>query len=163
MLLRTCRRSLRGPGGPGGGAARRALTTTANSFLPDEVQMLQSAVRDFADAELVPQAGAWDKKGEMDDSMRQAIRGLGHMGLMGVAIDPEYGGTGMDYLSYAVAMEEVSVRGGWTRGCGVQREAPPARCSLLLCVVVCCSLLLWCCCWCCCCLCFRPPVFQGGV
>ena len=99
-LIRTARASR---------AASRGLTTTSNAFLPEEVQMLQSAVRDFADAELVPNAGAWDKNGEMDDSMRQAIRGIGDMGLMGVAIDPEYGGTGMDYLSYAVAMEEVSV------------------------------------------------------
>ena len=91
--------------------AARSLTTTSNAFLPEDVQMLQSAVRDFADAELVPNAGRWDKNGEFDDSMRAAIRGIGDMGLMGVAIDPEYGGTGMDYLSYAVAMEEVS------RGC----------------------------------------------
>ena len=43
--------------------------------------------------------------------MLAGIRGSGDMGLMGVAIDPEYGGTGMDYLSTPAAMEEVS------RGC----------------------------------------------
>ena len=36
---------------------------------------------------------------------------MGEMGLMGVSQDPEYGGAGMDALSYAIAMEEVS------RGC----------------------------------------------
>ena len=44
------------------------------------------------------------------------FKGMGELGLMGVAIDPDYGGTGMDYVAYALAMEEIS-RGCASSGC----------------------------------------------
>ena len=40
-----------------------------------------------------------------------AIKIAGELGLMGITVDPEYGGSGLDYLSYAIAVEELS------RGC----------------------------------------------
>ena len=87
--------------------ARRHITTST-LLLPEEHQMLQQTCRDFADAELTPIAGAIDKNHTFPT---EQIKQIGEMGLMGVAIDPEYGGTGMDYLAYAIAMEEIS------RGC----------------------------------------------
>ena len=90
-----------------GHAARRHITTST-LLLPEEHQMLQQTCRDFADAELTPIAGAIDKNHTFPT---EQIKQIGEMGLMGVAIDPEYGGTGMDYLAYAIAMEEIS------RGC----------------------------------------------
>ena len=86
--------------------------------------MLQSAVRDFADAELVPNAGAWDKNGEMDDSMRQAIRGIGDMGLMGVAIDPESG-------DVRVGVRERPERAPGARGPAAQETAGEGPSSVL--------------------------------
>merc|ERR1712166_736065 len=86
----------------------RSVTTTANPFLPEEHRQLQQSVRDFADAELVPIAAEVDRTHEFPAAQ---VKSIGEMGLMGVAIDAEYGGTGMDYLAYAIAMEEVS------RGC----------------------------------------------
>ena len=87
---------------------QRGITTTSSAFLPEEHQMLQQSCRDFADAELVPVAGEIDREHRFPT---EEIKKIGEMGLMGVAIDPEYGGTGMDYLAYSIAMEEIS------RGC----------------------------------------------
>ena len=44
------------------------------------------------------------------------VKEMGELGLMGVAIDADYGGTGLDYLAYAIAMEEIS-RGCASTGC----------------------------------------------
>lgn len=64
--------------------------------------------RKFANEELAPNAGEWDQKHEFP---KQAIQSMSELGLMGIACEEEYGGSGMDYLAYAVAMEEIS------RGC----------------------------------------------
>ncbi|CAM9267132.1 unnamed protein product [Phaeothamnion confervicola] len=76
--------------------------------LPDEHTMLREMCRNFADKELAPNAGAWDREHAFP---KDAVKQMAELGLMGVAVDPEYGGTGLDYLAYAVAMEEIS------RGC----------------------------------------------
>jgi butyryl-CoA dehydrogenase len=70
--------------------------------------MLQKVCRDFADKELFPIAAQVDKNHAFPTD---AVAKLGPLGLMGVAIDSEYGGAGLDYLAYAIAMEEIS------RGC----------------------------------------------
>lgn len=103
-MLRTTCTAVRAASFPG----VRSVTTTANPFLPEEHRQLQQSVRDFADAELVPIAAEVDRTHEFPAAQ---VKAIGEMGLMGVAIDAEYGGTGMDYLAYAIAMEEVS------RGC----------------------------------------------
>ncbi|CAN0068588.1 unnamed protein product, partial [Discosporangium mesarthrocarpum] len=86
-------------------SARSYLTL---SSLPEEHVMLRDMCRDFADKELAPHAGEWDRKHEFP---AKQVEMIGELGLMGVAISPESGGTGLDYLAYAMAMEEIS------RGC----------------------------------------------
>jgi butyryl-CoA dehydrogenase len=98
--------------------ARKQLFTTAATivkrrytnmaFLSDEHRFLRETCRDFADKELVPIAGITDKQHKFPAA---AIKGMGDLGLMSVAIDDAYGGTGLDYVAYAIAMEEIS------RGC----------------------------------------------
>ena len=87
--------------------ARRHITTSTK-LLGEDYQMLQQTCRTFADTELTPIASKIDQEHMFPT---EQIKAIGEMGLMGVAIDPEYGGSGMDYLSYAIAMEEIS------RGC----------------------------------------------
>jgi len=76
--------------------------------LPDTHQMLQKTCRDFANAELVPHASKHDREHLYP---QQQIKKMGELGLMAVAVPEEFGGTGLDYLAYAIAMEEIS------RGC----------------------------------------------
>src|ERR671935_136577 len=76
--------------------------------LTEEQRQVRDLCRQFADEELKPNARRWDEKHEFP---RDAVRKLGEMGLMGVAVPPEWGGAGMDAVAYAVAMEEIS------RGC----------------------------------------------
>lgn len=75
--------------------------------------MIRDTCREFANEKMVPFAGEWDKTHTFPT---EAIQGMGELGLMGVAIDPDYGGTGMDYVAYALAMEEIS-RGCASSGC----------------------------------------------
>jgi len=91
---------------PVAAASRRGVATW--SQLSEEHKMLREMCRNFADTELKPNAGEWDKKHEFP---ADHVRMMGEMGLMGVAQDPEFGGAGMDALSYAIAVEEIS------RGC----------------------------------------------
>jgi butyryl-CoA dehydrogenase len=73
--------------------------------LTEEQKMIQQTTRDFAEAELKPHAAEWDEKGEFPAA---AVRKLGELGLMGIAVPPEWGGAGLDNVSYSVAMEEIS-------------------------------------------------------
>ncbi|EGZ19246.1 hypothetical protein PHYSODRAFT_489469 [Phytophthora sojae] len=78
------------------------------SSLPEEHSMLRDMCVQYAAKNLKPIAGDIDKEHRFP---AQQVKELGEMGLMGVAIDEEYGGAGLDYLAYAIAMEEIS------RGC----------------------------------------------
>ena len=69
----------------------------------DEHEALRKKVREFAEAEVKPQAFLMDKENMFPD---EAIRKLGEMGLMGIPYPKEYGGAGLDVLSYAIAVEE---------------------------------------------------------
>jgi alkylation response protein AidB-like acyl-CoA dehydrogenase len=61
--------------------------------------------REFAQAEIAPQAGRWD---EHEEFPRALMPKLGKLGFLGIQIDPEYGGSGLDTLAYAVIVEEMS-------------------------------------------------------
>jgi len=84
----------------------RAFTTYES--LPEEHQMIYDMCRNFADSELSPNAAEWDKKHSYP---ADAVRQMGELGLMGISVEEKWGGAGLDYLAYAIAMEEVS------RGC----------------------------------------------
>ena len=71
---------------------------------------LRAKVRAFAEEEIKPIAFMLDQQNEFPD---EAIRKLGEMGLMGIPCPAEYGGAGLDALSYAIAVEELArVDGG---------------------------------------------------
>jgi butyryl-CoA dehydrogenase len=76
--------------------------------LTEEQRQVRDMCREFAAAELAPSARRWDEHHEFP---REAVRKLGELGLLGVAVPVEWGGAGMDAVAYAVAMEEIS------RGC----------------------------------------------
>jgi butyryl-CoA dehydrogenase len=73
--------------------------------LTDEQKMVQQTAREFAEREVKPAAAALDREHRYP---KEFVAKLAEMGLMGVAIPEEHGGAGMDYVSYVVAMEEIS-------------------------------------------------------
>ena len=73
--------------------------------LTEEHIMIRDAARDFAKTELLPGVIERDNKQEFPT---QQIKMMGKMGFLGMMVDPMYGGGGMDTLSYAIAMEEIS-------------------------------------------------------
>lgn len=75
-----------------------------------EHEELRRKIREFAEGEIKPQAFLLDQNNEFP---AEAVEKLGKMGLMGIPYPKEYGGAGMDILSYAIAVEELSrVDGG---------------------------------------------------
>jgi butyryl-CoA dehydrogenase len=76
--------------------------------LTEEQRQVRDLCRDFAEKELRPNARRWDHEHHFP---KEAVAKLAEMGLLAVAIPAEWGGAGMDTVSYALAMEEVS------RGC----------------------------------------------
>jgi len=73
--------------------------------LSEEHKMLQTTVRDFANEKLAPMADELDQKQEF---ARDNFKMMAEMGLLGLGIPPEYGGSGGDELSVAIAVEELS-------------------------------------------------------
>ncbi len=73
--------------------------------LTEEHLMIRDAARDFAKNELLPGVIERDTKQEFP---AQQIKMMGELGFLGMMVDPKYGGGGMDTLSYAIAMEEIS-------------------------------------------------------
>jgi alkylation response protein AidB-like acyl-CoA dehydrogenase len=77
--------------------------------LSENHQMLRRMVREFVQAEVVPNAAKWDREERFP---AEIIPKLGALGLLGIVIDESYGGAGMDYLSYALAVEEIAAGDG---------------------------------------------------
>jgi len=76
-----------------------------NFDLTPEQEMLKKTVRDFAEAEIKPVRQQLDEKEEFSTSITQK---MGQLGLFGMTVDPKYGGQGLDYLSYVLAVEEIA-------------------------------------------------------
>ncbi|MGI9103582.1 MAG: acyl-CoA dehydrogenase [Terriglobales bacterium] len=73
--------------------------------LNDEQEQLKKSVREFAAREILPHVMEWD---EASCFPLQTVKELGQLGLMGMIFPPEYGGAGMGYIEYAIAIEELS-------------------------------------------------------
>jgi len=73
--------------------------------LTEEQLMIQQAARDFAQAECLPGVIERDEHQEFP---KEQIMKLAELGFMGMMVSPEYGGAGMDTVSYVLAMEEIS-------------------------------------------------------
>ena len=77
---------------------------------PDQ-EAIRDALRDFAQAELWPHAGRWDREKTFP---REALRGLAALGAYGVCVPQELGGAGLDYLALALVIEEIAAGDGGT-------------------------------------------------
>lgn len=73
--------------------------------LTEEHLMVQQAARNFAQTELLPEVIERDDKQIFP---AEQIKKLGDLGFMGMMVDPKYGGSGLDTISYVIAMEEIS-------------------------------------------------------
>jgi alkylation response protein AidB-like acyl-CoA dehydrogenase len=76
-----------------------------NFELSEEHLMIQKAARDFAKEELLP--GVIERD-EHQKFPAEQMKKLGELGFLGMMVDPKYGGSGMDTISYVLAMEELS-------------------------------------------------------
>jgi alkylation response protein AidB-like acyl-CoA dehydrogenase len=76
-----------------------------NFNLTEEQEAVRDAAKDFAEKELLP--GVIDRDNEQRFPAEQ-VKMMGELGFMGMMVDPKYGGGGMDTVSYALAMEEIS-------------------------------------------------------
>ena len=76
-----------------------------NFQLSEEQLMIQQAARDFAKADLLP--GVIERD-ETSTFPYDAVKKMGELGFLGMMVDPQYGGSGLDSVSYVVAMEEIA-------------------------------------------------------
>jgi hypothetical protein len=75
-----------------------------NLHFTEEQQMMRRMVRDFAESEIAP----YIEKMEEGEFPRDILKKMGELGLMGIPIPEEYGGSGMDFTSYIIAIHELS-------------------------------------------------------
>jgi len=73
--------------------------------LTEEHKMIQQAARDFARQELLPGVIERDEKQQFP---YEQVKKMGQLGFLGMMVDPKYGGSGLDTISYVLAMEEIS-------------------------------------------------------
>lgn len=82
---------------------------TLNFGLGEEIDMLRDAVHQMCEREVKPRAAAIDRD---NDFPAELWKVFGAMGLLGITVDEEYGGSGMGYLAHSVVMEEISRASG---------------------------------------------------
>ena len=75
-----------------------------NLQLTDEQKMMRKMVRDFANAEIAP----FVERMEAGEFPRSILQKMADLGLMGITVPEKYGGAGMDFISYIIAIHELS-------------------------------------------------------
>ena len=73
--------------------------------LTEEQRLVQETARDFVDKEIIPHARDWEANGEIPRSLYDK---MGKLGFLGAPVPQKYGGAGMDYVSFALLVEEIS-------------------------------------------------------
>ena len=76
-----------------------------NLELTEEQKLLERTVREFAEAEVKPLAAEIDETGQFP---RETLRKAAELGLTGISVAEDWGGAGMDHMSYAIVMEEIA-------------------------------------------------------
>ncbi len=86
-----------------------APASTFPFTLTEDQEALRREIRDFAAREIAPNVLRWDEASEFP---MEVVKQLGQMGLLGVIFPPEYGGAGLGYVDYMLAIEELSAVDG---------------------------------------------------
>ena len=81
--------------------------------LSEEQELIRATAREFCDREIVPHAREWDRTERMDLAI---VEKLAHVGFLGCALPEEYGGMGLDTMSYCLVMEELGRADSSVRG-----------------------------------------------
>ena len=97
--------------------------------LTDEQQLIKTTAREFTDREIVPVAGENSANHHFD---LELVRKIADQGYLGAIVPREYGGAGLDYVTYAIICEEIG------RGCSAMRTVISVQTSL-----VCSTILKW--------------------
>jgi len=97
--------------------------------LSDEQALIKQTAREFTDKEVVPRAGENSRNHHFDLDL---VRKIADQGYLGAIVPREYGGAGLDYLTYAIVCEEIG------RGCSAMRTVISVQTSL-----VCSTILKW--------------------
>ena len=97
--------------------------------LTDEQRLIRETARAFADREIVPVAGRNAREEKFDTDL---VRKIADQGYLGAIVPREYGGAGLDYVSYGLVVEEIG------RACSAMRTVISVQTSL-----VCSSILKW--------------------
>jgi butyryl-CoA dehydrogenase len=97
--------------------------------LSDEQQLIRETARDFTNREVVPRARENDRNHHFDTELVGKIAAQGYLGAI---VPREYGGAGLDYVTYALLVEEIG------RGCSAMRTVVSVQTSL-----VCSSIVRW--------------------
>ena len=97
--------------------------------LTDEQQLIRETARAFTDNEIVPRARENDRNHHFDTEL---VAKIADQGYLGAIVPREYGGAGLDYLTYGLIVEEVG------RGCSAMRTVISVQTSL-----VCSAILRW--------------------
>ena len=86
-----------------------AVETLSPFVLTEDQEHLRREIREFAAREIAPNVMAWDEASEFPIAV---VKKLGKMGLLGVIIPADYGGAGLGYVDYVLAIEELSAVDG---------------------------------------------------
>ncbi len=90
-------------------AAEQNAISTYPFTLTEDQEQLRKEIRDFAMREIAPNVSRWDEASEFPADV---VKQLGQMGLLGVIFPVEYGGAGLGYVDYVLAIEELSAVDG---------------------------------------------------
>ena len=91
--------------------------------LSETQRQIRETARAFAARAIAPHAAEWDRA---EGAPRSVLREMAEVGLMGVTIDPAYGGAGADFVSYALALEEISAADGGLSNMMAANNSPVA-------------------------------------
>jgi butyryl-CoA dehydrogenase len=96
-------------------------------LLSEEQSLIRDAVRAFTSEQIAPLAAGWDKTSSFP---KEALQGLAALGCFGICVPEEYGGANLDYVSLALAIEEIAAGDGATSTIISVNNCPV--CSMLL-------------------------------
>ncbi|MCC6435015.1 MAG: acyl-CoA dehydrogenase family protein [Acidimicrobiales bacterium] len=92
-------------------------------LLTEDQERVRAAARAFAEREIAPHAAEWDRA---EGAPRDLYRRMAEVGLMGMMIDPRWGGSGLDVTSYVTAIEAISAADGGISNVMAANNSPVA-------------------------------------